>query len=113
VPVADVAASFQEAVADVLTAKAVAACRRRGLDTLVIGGGVAANSRLRALAAERAEAAGLRLRIPRPGLCTDNGAMVAALGWLQVEAGVVPSPLEIGADPGLAVDAVRKATRLP
>jgi N6-L-threonylcarbamoyladenine synthase len=107
VPVADVAASFQEAVADVLTAKAVTACRRRGLDTLVIGGGVAANSRLRALAAERAGAAGLRLRIPRPGLCTDNGAMVAALGWLQVEAGIAASSLGLGADPGLAVDAVR------
>ncbi len=107
VPVADVAASFQEAVADVLTAKAVKACRARGVDTLIIGGGVAANSRLRALAADRAAAAGLRLRIPRPGLCTDNGAMVAALGWLQVEAGVVPSALALGADPGLAVDAVR------
>jgi N6-L-threonylcarbamoyladenine synthase len=59
------------------------------------------------LAADRAAAAGLRLRIPRPGLCTDNGAMVAALGWLQVEAGVTPSVLELGADPGLAVDAVR------
>ena len=109
VPVADVAASFQEAVADVLTAKAVTACRQRGLDTLLIGGGVAANSRLRALAADRAEAAGLQLRIPRPGLCTDNGAMVAALGWLQVEAGVVPGPLDLAADPSLAVDAVRLA----
>jgi N6-L-threonylcarbamoyladenine synthase len=101
VPVADVAASFQEAVADVLTAKAVAACRRDGIDTLVIGGGVAANSRLRALAEQRCEAAGLRLRVPRPGLCTDNGAMVAALGWLQVEAGVTPTPLDVGADPAL------------
>ena len=107
VPVADVAASFQEAVADVLTAKAIKACRDSGVDTLVIGGGVAANSRLRALASERAEAAGLRLRIPRPGLCTDNGAMVAALGWLQVEAGVVPTVLELGARSSLAVDAVR------
>ena len=100
-------ASFQEAVADVLTAKAVTACTRRGLDTLVIGGGVAANSRLRALAADRAAAAGLRLRIPRPGLCTDNGAMVAALGWLQVEAGVVSTGLDLGASSSLAVDAVR------
>jgi N6-L-threonylcarbamoyladenine synthase len=107
VPVADVAASFQEAVADVLTAKAIRACRDRGLDTLVIGGGVAANSRLRALASERAEKAGLRLRIPRRALCTDNGAMVAALGWLQVEAGVQPSALDLGASSSLAVDAVR------
>ena len=79
-PVADVAASFQEAVADVLTRKAVAACRAHGVSNLIIGGGVAANSRLRALAAERCEAAGIALRVPRPGLCTDNGAMVAALG---------------------------------
>jgi N6-L-threonylcarbamoyladenine synthase len=62
---------------------------------------VAANSRLRALAEQRCEAAGIRLRIPRPGLCTDNGAMVAALGYLQVEAGVAPSPLDLGADPAL------------
>ena len=97
VPVADVAASFQEAVADVLTAKAVAACRRHGVDTLVIGGGVAANSRLRALAGQRCAAAGITLRVPRPGLCTDNGAMVAALGSLRVAAGAAPTPLELGA----------------
>ncbi|MDQ1635358.1 MAG: tRNA N6-adenosine threonylcarbamoyltransferase [Frankiaceae bacterium] len=109
VPVADVAASFQEAVADVLTAKAVAACRADGINTLVIGGGVAANSRLRALAQQRCEAAGIRLRVPRPGLCTDNGAMVAALGYLQVEAGVTPSPLDLGADPALPL--VRSAAR--
>ena len=54
--------------------------RRHGVGHLLLGGGVAANSRLRALAAERCDAAGLRLRVPRPGLCTDNGAMVAALG---------------------------------
>ncbi len=101
VPLADVAASFQEAVADVLTRKAVAACRDMGVDTLVIGGGVAANSRLRALAGERCAAAGLRLRVPRPGLCTDNGAMVAALGGLQLVAGVSGSPLDLAADPGL------------
>jgi N6-L-threonylcarbamoyladenine synthase len=98
VPVADVAASFQEAVADVLTAKAVAACRDSGVDTLVIGGGVAANSRLRALAAERCEAAGVTLRVPRPGLCTDNGAMVAALGYLHLAAGGSASALDLPAD---------------
>src|SRR5262249_6250680 len=80
VPVADVAASFQEAVTDVLTAKAIRACRDKGVDHLLIGGGVAANSRLRSMAGQRCEAAGIRLRVPRPGLCTDNGAMVAALG---------------------------------
>ena len=97
-PIADVAASFQEAVADVLTAKAIKACRDQGRDTLLIGGGVAANSRLRALAAERAEKAGIRLRIPRPGLCTDNGAMVAALGASIVAAGRPPSTLALPAD---------------
>jgi len=87
ISIPDVAASFQEAVADVLTQKAVAAARTTGVDTLLIGGGVAANSRLRSLAEERAKAAGLRLRIPPPSLCTDNGAMVAALGSLRLAAG--------------------------
>ena len=103
VPVADVAASFQEAVADVLTRKAVRAARDRGLDTLLIGGGVAANSRLRELAGQRCAAAGLRLRVPRPKLCTDNGAMVAALGAHLLAAGRSPSSLLIPADPALPV----------
>jgi N6-L-threonylcarbamoyladenine synthase len=106
VPVADVAASFQEAVADVLTRKAVQACRAHGVDHLVIGGGVAANSRLRALAAERCEAAGIRLRVPRPGLCTDNGAMVAALGAELVARDAKPSPLDVAADSALPVTSV-------
>ncbi|MFI5957881.1 tRNA (adenosine(37)-N6)-threonylcarbamoyltransferase complex transferase subunit TsaD [Cryptosporangium sp. NPDC051539] len=106
VPVADVAASFQEAVADVLTAKAVEACKRNGVETLVIGGGVAANSRLRSLAADRCEKAGIRLRVPRPKLCTDNGAMVAALGARLVAAGVAPSPLDLPADSSLPVTEV-------
>ncbi|MGO9079052.1 MAG: tRNA (adenosine(37)-N6)-threonylcarbamoyltransferase complex transferase subunit TsaD [Streptosporangiaceae bacterium] len=105
-PVADVAASFQEAVADVLTRKAVAACRAHGVDHLVIGGGVAANSRLRALAAQRCAAAGLRLRVPRPGLCTDNGAMVAALGAELAAAGAPPSALDFPADSGLPVTSI-------
>ena len=92
VPVADVAASFQEAVVDVLTAKAVRAARERGMDVLLLGGGVAANSRLRALAQERCAAAGLTLRVPRPGLCTDNGAMVAALGAHLVAGGRQAEP---------------------
>jgi N6-L-threonylcarbamoyladenine synthase len=106
VPVADVAASFQEAVADVLTAKAVRACRDTGVDHLVLGGGVAANSRLRALAEERCAAAGIVLRVPSPRLCTDNGAMVAALGSRLVEAGVTPSGPDLGADSSLPIDVV-------
>ena len=106
VPVADVAASFQEAVADVLTRKAIDACRARNVDHLVIGGGVAANSRLRALAAQRCEAAGITLRVPRPGLCTDNGAMVAALGAQLHERGAAPSALDFAADSSLPVTSV-------
>ena len=106
VPVADVAASFQEAVVDVLTAKAVRAARERGMDVLLLGGGVAANSRLRALAQQRCAAAGLTLRVPRPGLCTDNGAMVAALGAHLVAAGAKPSPLDLPADSSLPVTQV-------
>src|SRR5262249_55862810 len=103
VPVADVAASFQEAVVDVLTAKAVRAAREHGVGHLLLGGGVAANSRLRALAQERCEAAGLVLRVPRPGLCTDNGAMVAALGAQLVARGATPSALSIPADSSLPI----------
>jgi N6-L-threonylcarbamoyladenine synthase len=103
IPVADVCASFQEAVVDVLTTKAVQACRDTGVDHLLIGGGVAANSRLRALAQQRCDAAGLRLRVPRPGLCTDNGAMVATLGSRLVAADVAPSPLDLPADSSMPV----------
>jgi N6-L-threonylcarbamoyladenine synthase len=113
VPVADVAASFQEAVADVLTRKAVDACRAYGIDHLVISGGVAANSRLRALAAERCAAAGIRLRVPRPGLCTDNGAMVATLGSDLLAAGAEPSPPDFAADSGLPVTEVLAGRRWP
>lgn len=106
VPVADVAASFQEAVVDVLVSKALAACSAEGIDHLVIGGGVAANSRLRSVAVERAKAAGVRVRVPRPGLCTDNGAMVAALGALMVMRGRTPSGLAMGTDPSMPVELV-------
>lgn len=93
VSVPDVAASFQEAVVDVLTRKAVAACLDHGSEHLVLGGGVVANSRLRVVATERCAAAGIILRVPRPGLCTDNGAMIAALGAKLVRQGAVPSDL--------------------
>ncbi|WP_404851196.1 tRNA (adenosine(37)-N6)-threonylcarbamoyltransferase complex transferase subunit TsaD [Dietzia kunjamensis] len=107
--VADVAASFQEAVADVLTMKAVRACTDLGVDTLLVGGGVAANSRLRDLAASRCADAGLTLRVPRPRLCTDNGAMVVGVASALLAAGADPSPLTVAADPGLPVEVTQVA----
>ncbi|QYJ02581.1 tRNA (adenosine(37)-N6)-threonylcarbamoyltransferase complex transferase subunit TsaD [Nocardioides panacisoli] len=103
VPVADVAASFQEAVCDVLVRKALDAASSEGIDDLLIGGGVAANSRLRAMAESRAEGLGIRVRVPRPGLCTDNGAMVAALGSEMVTRGRTPSAFDLPADSSLPV----------
>jgi len=77
----DLCASFQEAVADVLSKKLVAAARRLGHKNLVLCGGVAANSRLRALCQQRAEERGLRMFLPPVRLCTDNGAMIAVAGY--------------------------------
>lgn len=102
-PIPDIAASFQEAVADVLTMKAVRAARDMGVDTLVLGGGATANTRIRSLAEERCAAAGLTLRIPKPRLCTDNGVMIAALGAHVIGGGAAPSPLSVASDPGLPV----------
>ncbi|KOS54264.1 tRNA (adenosine(37)-N6)-threonylcarbamoyltransferase complex transferase subunit TsaD [Rhodococcus rhodochrous] len=104
VPLEDVAAGFQEAVADVLTMKAVRAAQDMGVDTLVLGGGATANSRLRELAEERCAAAGITLRVPRPRLCTDNGVMIAALGAHLIAGGAQPSALTVGTDPGLPVE---------
>ena len=106
VPVEDVAASFQEAVCDVLTRKAVDAAVVHGVDDILIGGGVAANSRLRVFAEERAAAKGIRVRVPRPGLCTDNGAMVAALGAELVARGRDASDLDLPADSSMPVTTV-------
>lgn len=103
---ADVSASFQEAVVDVLLMKALAACKSSGIDSLVIAGGVAANSRLRAVATERCAKAGVHLRIPSPGLCTDNGAMVASLGSLMVAAGQPATQGAFDADSSLQVERV-------
>ncbi|WP_420108134.1 tRNA (adenosine(37)-N6)-threonylcarbamoyltransferase complex transferase subunit TsaD, partial [Mycolicibacter arupensis] len=100
---ADVAAGFQESVADVLTAKAVRAATDLGVGTLLIAGGVAANSRLRELAELRCAAAGLTLRIPPLRLCTDNGAMIASFAAHLIAAGAPPSPLEVATNPGLPV----------
>jgi N6-L-threonylcarbamoyladenine synthase len=104
---ADVAASFREAVVDVLVTKAVNACNDFGVPRLLLGGGVVANSRLRELATERCAANGIELRIPALNLCTDNGAMIAALGAQLVMAGRKPSGLEFGADSTLPVTTVQ------
>lgn len=104
ISVEDVCASFQEAVADVLTFKAVRACQDVGADVLLLGGGVAANSRLRELAQERCDAAGIELRVPRFSLCTDNGVMIAAVAAQRIHEGAEPSPLSIGTDSSLDVE---------
>lgn len=101
--VADVAASFQDAVCDVLTKKTMAACKEFGARTLIIGGGVAANGRLRAFAEERAAKVGIEVRVPRAELCTDNGAMVAALGAELVRRGCEPSQLDLPSDSSMPV----------
>lgn len=96
---ADLCASFQEAVADALSRKLVAAAKARGHRTLVLCGGVAANSRLRALCDERARSRGLTLFLPPRRLCTDNGAMIAAAGFHAHRAGR-RSDLALNSDPG-------------
>jgi len=106
-PVADVAASFREAVVDVLVTKALAACADLGVPRLLLGGGVVANARLREAATARAAVAGVELRIPPLSLCTDNGAMIAALGARLVEAGQRPSGLGFAADSTLPVTTIR------
>lgn len=106
VPVADIAAAFQEAVVDVITSKAVLACRENGITELLLGGGVAANSRLRQLTEQRCSAAGIRLTVPPLDLCTDNGAMVAALGAQLVMAGIAPSGIAFAPDSSMPVTTV-------
>jgi N6-L-threonylcarbamoyladenine synthase len=106
IPLNDVAASFADAVADVLTAKTIAACHRHGVDTLVVGGGFSANSQLREMARERCAEAGITVRIPPIRYCTDNGAMIAALGSAVVAAGVRPSRLDIGVDSSMPLTTI-------
>ena len=106
VPTADVAAGFSEAINDVLTMKALNACETFGYDTLVVGGGFSANSRLRELAAERAAERGITVRIPPIRYCTDNGAMVASLGYELVRNGIKPSGLGITVDTGMDLNKI-------
>ncbi|GAB2501058.1 tRNA N6-adenosine threonylcarbamoyltransferase [Corynebacterium atrinae] len=104
ISVEDVCASFQEAVVDVLTFKAVRACQDVGARVLLLGGGVAANSRLRELAAQRCAEAGIELRVPRFSLCTDNGVMIAALAAQLIHEGAGASAWTVGTDPSLEVE---------
>jgi N6-L-threonylcarbamoyladenine synthase len=107
VPVADVAASFREAVVDVLVTKALDACAQHGVPRLLLGGGVIANRRLREVALERAAAAGVAVRIPPLSLCTDNGAMIAALAAELISSGAEPSTFSFGADSTLPVTEIQ------
>jgi N6-L-threonylcarbamoyladenine synthase len=111
VPLADVAASFREAVVDVLVTKALDACARYGVPRLLLGGGVIANRRLRDVALERAAAAGVTVRIPPLSLCTDNGAMIAALAAQLIMSGRKPSTMGFGADSTLPVTEIQVAER--
>ena len=95
------ARGFSEAVNDSLTAKAVRAALDTGCDTIVVGGGFSANSRLRALLTERAEAAGVTVRMPPLRFCTDNGAQIAAIGSELVAAGLPPSDWDFSPDSGM------------
>ena len=104
ISIEDVCASFQEAVCDVLTLKAIQACKDTGAQVLLLGGGVAANSRLRELASRRCQSAGIELRVPRFTLCTDNGVMIAALAAQLIHEGAQPSALSIGTDTSLEVE---------
>lgn len=104
VAVEDLCASFQEAVVDVLTAKAVKACRDTGASVLLLGGGVSANRRLRALAAARCASAGVTLHVPPLPLCTDNGVMIATLAAHLIGAGTAPSGLRVATDPSMDVE---------
>lgn len=100
--VVDVAASFQEAAVDILATKTLRACQRTGLKRIVVGGGVAANRRLRAKLIEAGESKKLQVVFPPPSLCVDNGAMVAGLAYQRLQAGM-RSPLSLAVDPSLCL----------
>lgn len=100
VPLPDVAASFQEAIVDVQVSKTIAAARGRGVGTVLLGGGVVANTRLRERMSEAGDREGLRVLYPSLELCTDNAAMIATVGAARLVRGE-RSSLDIAADPNL------------
>jgi len=95
----ELAAAFQDAVVDALVTKTLAAARDHAAAEVILVGGVAANSALRRVLTERSP---LPVRIPRPALCTDNGAMIAACGWWRLRAGEA-APLDVDVQPGLRI----------
>ncbi|MBW3087815.1 tRNA (adenosine(37)-N6)-threonylcarbamoyltransferase complex transferase subunit TsaD [Bifidobacterium sp. 82T24] len=106
IPVDDVCASLADSVASVLAKKAINGCLRYGSRTLIVGGGFSANSQLRAKLLEVGERHGVQVRIPKIGLCTDNGAMVAMLGVNLVEAGVGPSSPDFPIDSAMPMSKI-------
>lgn len=104
--IADICYGFSDSVNDSLSKKAVRAAQDFGCDTIVVGGGFAANSRLRELLGERAQQAGITVRIPPLSLCTDNGAQIAALGAALFDAGVEPSSLDFGPRTGMPLSTI-------
>ena len=102
---ADIAASFQEAVVDVLCSKTLKAARQVGAKGIVLGGGVSANSALRAHMTERGTAEGFRVALPSRAMCTDNAAMIAAAAWHRLRSDG-PMELTCGAYPNLKLSDV-------